>query len=123
MTQQTEWQTLFYTDEKGRKPVEEFLKSLDITTQARFYWSIEQLRVLNRQAREPLVKHIRGKLWELRRASSGNIYRLFYFFYTGREIVFLHGFQKQSDKTPRHEIEIAEKRMKDYIDRKGGDTQ
>lgn len=116
-----EWRIVFYTDEGGNTPVEDFLTSLDLKTQARFDWSIERLRMLNVQAREPLVKPIEGKLWELRRASGRNIYRLFYFFFTGREIVFLHGFVKKTKKTPSKEIQIAETRMKDYISRKGGE--
>jgi phage-related protein len=47
-----------------------------------------------------LVKHIDGKLWELRRASSGNIYRIMYFFFDGRRIVFVHGFQKKHKRLP-----------------------
>lgn len=112
---------MFYTTEQGDSPVEAFLQSLDLKTQARFDWSIEQLRRLNTNAREPLVKHIDGKLWELHRASSDNIYRVMYFFFTGRRIVFLHGFQKKTPKTPRREIEIAEKRMNDFVRRAGGE--
>jgi len=119
MAEEQAWQIVNYTDEKGNSPVEEFLQHLDLKTQARFEWSIEQLRVLNVRAREPLVKHLEGKLWELRRASGGNIYRLLYFFFTGRKIVFLHGFQKKSQKTPCREIETAQARMDDYIRRRG----
>jgi phage-related protein len=72
-------------------------------------------------AREPLVKHLEGKLWELRRSSRGNIYRLLYFFFTGKRIVFVHGFQKKTQKTPRKEIETAVSRMNDYVERKGGE--
>ena len=92
---------------------------LDDKTQARFIWSMEQLRVRNVQAGEPLVKHIDGKIWELRRASSGNIYRLMYFFFTGRRIVFLHGFQKKTQKIPRKEITIAQKRLERFLERGG----
>jgi phage-related protein len=74
MAEEQEWTIVNYTDERGNSPVEAFLGSLDLKTQARFEWSIEQLRLLNVRAREPLVKHIDGKLWELRRASDGNIY-------------------------------------------------
>src|SRR5215207_8160789 len=101
MTEEQAWSIEFYRTEAGTVPVEEFLKGLDNKTQARFIWSIEQLRVQNVRAGEPLVKHIKGKLWELRRSSSGNIYRLMYFFFVGRRIVFVHGFQKKSQKTPR----------------------
>jgi phage-related protein len=117
----SEWSIEFYISEAGNSPVEAFLKSLDGKTQARFVWSIEQLRRQNVGAGEPLVKHIDGKLWELRRTSDGNIYRLMYFFFVGRRIVFVHGFQKKTQKTPHREIEIAQTRMEDYLRRKGGE--
>lgn len=121
MAEEQDWSIEFYLDEEGKSPVIEFVGSLDKKTKARFDWSIEQLRVLNVRAREPLVKHLEGKIWELRRASNGQIYRLLYFFFTGRKIVFVHGFQKKSQKTPRREIELAQTRMNDYIRRKGGE--
>ncbi len=121
MTQEAEWSIVLYTTADGTEPVRGFLESLDLKTQARFEWSIEQLRVRNVQAAEPLVKHIEGKIWELRRASSDNIYRVMYFFFTGRQIVLLHGFQKKTQKTPRSEIETAEQRMADFVKRQGGD--
>lgn len=120
MAEQPEWSIVFYTTTDGDEPVRAFLQSLDQKTQTRFEWSIEQLRVRNTQATEPLVKHIEGKIWELRRASSGNIYRVMYFFFTGRQIVLLHGFQKKTEKTPRPEIEVAEQRMADFVKRVGG---
>jgi phage-related protein len=113
-----EWSIEFYIDDAGNRPVQDFLGSLDLKTQTRFDWSIEQLRVRNVQAREPLVKHLEGKLWELRRASNDNVYRLLYFFFSGQRIVFVHGFQKKTQKTPPSEIDIALKRMNDYIERK-----
>jgi phage-related protein len=122
MAKETEWSIVFYATAEGSEPVREFLRSLDPKTQVRFQWSIEQLRVRNVQAAEPLVKHIGGKIWELRRASSGNFYRVMYFLFTGRQIVLLHGFQKKTQKTPRSEIEIAEKRMADFIEKKGGEN-
>lgn len=121
MANQHDWITEFYLSEEGNSPVEEFLRGLDDKTQARFIWAIEQLKVQNVRAGEPLVKHLEGKLWELRRASSGNIYRLLYFFFTGKKIVFVHGFQKKTPKTPRREIELAQKRIDDYLNRKGGE--
>lgn len=112
-----EWVIEFYTNEDGTSPVREFLETLDTKTQARFLWAIEQLRERNVQASEPLVKHLEDKLWELRRESSGNIYRLLYFFYTGRKIIFVHGFQKKTQKTPRREIETAQARLDEYVRR------
>ncbi len=119
MAEEQVWSIVYYIDRRGNGPVEEFLKSLDLKTQARFDYSIRQLQALNTRAGEPLVKHIEGKLWELRRESGTNIYRVFYFFYTGRRIIFLHGFQKKTQKTPRREIEMAQQRMEDFIRRAG----
>jgi phage-related protein len=73
----------------------------------------------NTQAREPLVRHVEGRLWELRRESEKNVYRLLYAFLPGSRILFLHGFQKKTQKTPRREIEIAQARLADFLRRQG----
>ena len=85
--ERNDWSIVFYVDAHGNEPVAQFLASLDLKTRTRFDWSIEQLRLRNVQAREPLVKHLEGKLWELREESQTNIYRLLYFFSSGRQIV------------------------------------
>jgi phage-related protein len=115
-----QWSIVFYVTRNGDEPVREFLESLDLRTQARFAWSIEQLRIRNVTAREPLVRHLEEKIWELRRESRTNIYRLLYRFLPGRRILFLHGFQKKTQKTPRREIEIAQQRSTDFLAREGG---
>ena len=120
--QDQEWTVVFYANEQGDEPVREFLNSLDLKTKARFDWSIEQLQMRNVRAREPLVRQLEGRLWELREESTTNIYRLIYFFFTGRRIIFLHGFQKKTQRTPRREIEVARRRMNDYLAQEGGET-
>jgi phage-related protein len=121
MSEPADWSIIFYTREDGSSPVVEFLESLDRQTHGRFVWSIEQLRLRNVQAREPLVRHIEGKLWELRRESQTNIYPLFYAFVSGRRILFLHGFQKKSQRTPRQEIDVALTRLDDFTRQQGGE--
>lgn len=118
-----DWSTVLYCEESGRSPVRDFLDSLDDKTQARFIRSIELLRARNVMDREPLVKHLDGKLWELREESNTNVYRLLYFFFTGRRIVFLHGFQKKTQKTPPGEIQVARQRMNSYVPQEEGDTR
>jgi phage-related protein len=111
------WTTEFYLEDDGTSPVEEFLDSLDLKTRARFRWSMEQLRLRNVQAREPLVRHLEGDLWELREESRTDIYRIVYFFFTGRRIIFLHGFQKKTPKTPSAELGIARRRYARFMGR------
>src|SRR5439155_21518744 len=104
------WSVLFYINEDGTSPVRDFLTSLDVKTQSRFAWSIEKLQERNIRAREPLVRHLEGQLWELREESNKGIYVLIYSFLPDQRIIFLHGFRKNAQETPRHEIEIALKR-------------
>ena len=114
------WSIEFYIADDGQSPVRDFLAALDAKTQVRFAWSIEQLRLRNIQARPPLVRHLDGKLWELREESSTNIYRLLYVFFAGQRIIFLHGFQKKTQKTPRRELETALARLDRFIATQGG---
>jgi phage-related protein len=122
MADEGSWNLEFYVDERGRSPVEEFLDGLDQKTRARFAWSMEQLRSRNIRAREPLVRHLEGDLWELREESATNVYRVVYFFFTGRRIVLLHGFQKKSQRTPRGELETARRRQGLFLAREKGVT-
>lgn len=117
------WTVEYFVDDDGHSPVGEFLHGLDNKTFRRFEWSIEQLRLRNVQAREPLVKHVEGKIWELREESSTNIYRLLYCFYQGRRIILLHGFAKKSQKLPRQELAIARRRQVRFEAREGGDER
>ncbi len=114
------WSIEYYATESGTSPVREFLLGLDKKTYARFLKSFDLLKERNVQAREPLVKHIEGKLWELREESNTNIYRILYVFFTGKRIVLLHGFTKKTQKTPRREIELALQHLSRYEATRGG---
>jgi len=58
-------------------------------------------------------------LYEIRVEVGSNIFRVFSFFDEGNLVILLNGFQKKSQKTPRNEIELAEKLKKEYFDEKG----
>ena len=117
----SDWAIEYYVEDNGRVPVREFLKTLDQRTYARFLWSLEQLAQRNIHAGEPLVRHVEGKVWELREESNTNIFRLLYFFYSGRRIVLLHGFGKKTQKLPRQELELARRRLARFLEREKGD--
>ncbi len=120
LPQPTEWRVLFYVEDSGSSPVEEFILRQDERTQARLRWGIEQVRARNISAREPLVKHVEGKLYELRIDSGGAAYRIIYFTFSGRRIILLHGFQKKTQKMPNREIAMARARMRRFVEREGG---
>ena len=59
----------------------------------------------------PLVKHLRGDLWEVRSTLDTRIARVL-FAVDGSTMYLLHGFIKTSQKTPPKELALAEKRWK-----------
>ena len=62
---------------------------------------------------EPYVKHLEGRLWEMRMKGRDGIARAVYVTATGRRVVIVHVFSKKTQKTPRREIELALKKAKD----------
>src|SRR6266516_2930917 len=114
-----EWTIEYYVDESGHVPVQVFLGSLDKETYARFLWSLEKVRVSNVRAREPLVRHLEGKIWEIREESNTNIYRVLYFFFRSKRIVLLHGFTKKTQKPPHEELNVALRRLAQFLGQEG----
>ena len=116
-----DWSIEYFVSDSGRSPVKEFIDALPPDSKAKFIFIADLLAEYGLSVREPYVKPISGtrKLFEVRIKDKQNIHRIFYFAYTGRKLILLHGFTKKTDKTPQREIETAEKRMKEYLSRKG----
>lgn len=63
---------------------------------------------------EPYVKHLGGKLWEMRLKGRDGIARSIYVAATGQRAVVLRTFVKKTQETPRREMEIALMRLKEF---------
>jgi phage-related protein len=65
-------------------------------------------------------KHMEGTegLFEIRIKLGSDIFRILCFFDEGNLIILLNGFQKKTDKTPKNEIEKAERLKKKYYEEK-----
>jgi phage-related protein len=64
-------------------------------------------------AGEPFVKHIDGDIWELRPLKD----RFFFVAWYNGSFVVLHQFTKKTKKTPRSEIEKAQREYYDLKER------
>ena len=114
------WTVEYYMDARGREPVANFIDSLPVEVQAKILRLIDLLADYGVLLKEPYTRQIRGKLRELRiTAKSGEI-RVFYFAFAEGRMVLLHGFVKKARRTPIRDIEIAEKRLDDFVNRQGG---
>jgi phage-related protein len=115
------WEIEFYKKENGDSPVEEFLESLSTKMRAKAIREIDLLEEFGILLPKPHARDIEGEkykgLWELRIKVATDIARTFYFLASGNKFVLLHGFIKKDEKTPVSELEIARKRMEDYIRR------
>jgi phage-related protein len=61
---------------------------------------------------EPHVKHVEGRLWEMRLKGRSGISRALYVTAVGRRVVIVRVFVKKTEKTPRREIDLAWSRAK-----------
>ena len=61
----------------------------------------------------PYVRHLEGKLWEIRAKGKDGIARSLYVTASGKRIVIVRCFVKKSQKTPDKELKIALQRAKE----------
>lgn len=103
----------FYASPAGNQPVREWLKDLNETDRliiGRDVAAVEYGWPLGM----PLCRPMGLGLYEIRsNISAGRIARVM-FFVSGQDMVLLHGFVKKTSKTPKSELDLALKRMRDY---------
>lgn len=105
-----DWQIILFESERGKKPVEEFIKSLDESTIAKTVHIIDLLGKYGPYLSMPHSKKLTENLYELRIRGKQEI-RILYS-YVKNKIFLLHAFKKQTQRTPKKEIETALKRLR-----------
>jgi phage-related protein len=84
---------------------------------ARFLHVAELLEAFGpRQVGMPHVRHLEGKLWEMRLTGRDGIARAVYVARTGQRLTVLHVFIKKTQKTPRKALETARNRLRRLTD-------
>ncbi len=96
----------------------DFIDSLDTDTSAQVLYDLELLGEYGLALGMPHVRHLEGKLWELRTVFAGNQHRVV-FAPVGGGFVLLHAFRKKAQKTLRRDIELSQTRLKDHLGRSG----
>lgn len=109
----------FFSTESGNKPVQEFLDSLTDKQAGKILWVLRLVKEYEKVPRQYFKELVNtDELWEIRIALSSNTFRLIGFFDGKHLIILTNGFQKKTQKTPRKEIALAQKRKKIYLARK-----
>jgi phage-related protein len=83
---------------------------------ARFIRYAERMEVFGPDLGMPHTRAMKDGLFELRLKAAEGIGRVFYCTLSERRVMMLHQFVKKSQKTPRKELEIARRRMKEVKD-------
>src|SRR5436190_24211393 len=104
---------VFFRSDAGNEPVRDWLKALtkeerrtigaDILT-VQYAWPVGK----------PLVDSLGEGIWEIRSRLLNRVARVL-FVVVDEEIVLLHGFIKNQQKTPQDELALAKKRKKQYL--------
>ena len=89
------------------------IEALPVALRARLIRLLEVVENVGLEVlRAPHVRHLDGKLWELRVRAEGGIARGIYVTVASRRVVVLHVFAKKSRKTPRRALATARERMR-----------
>jgi phage-related protein len=64
----------------------------------------------------PHVRHLEGKLWEMRLTGRDGIARAVYVARLGQRLTVLHLFTKKTQKTPRRALDTARARLRSLTD-------
>ncbi len=102
------WQITFYNNK-----VEQETLSFPPNILANFLHIAEMIEEFGPTIGKPYTAPMGGGLFEIRAKGKEGIGRSLYCMVKGREIVILHSFIKKSQKTPKKELDLAKKRMKE----------
>jgi len=102
---------------RGGSPLDDFLDGLDKKLRAKVAAYLSLLEEQGPNLKRPYADIVRGKIRELRIHHSLNQYRILYFFQVFDQIVLVHAFSKKTQQLKEKDIDLAEKRMKDWMRR------
>ena len=112
------FEVIAYETPAGNKPIEKFLEDLAKQHKddniARIMSMINGLKEYGFELSKydkGAISQIKKQIYELRPLPS----RILFFYHCEGKFVLLHGFEKKCNKTPKEEIEKAEREKRDYL--------
>ena len=111
MTNGVRLRVVFFKTDQGREPVRAWIRSL---TQAEQHTIGSDMLAIQYgwPLGMPLVRKLEEELWEMRSTLDNRIARVL-FTVQGAVLVPLHGFIKKSQKTPKADLDLARRRLRE----------
>lgn len=104
----------FWRSDSGREPVREWLQGLEAADRKMIGEDIKDVE-FSWPIGMPLVRPMGHGIWEVRSGlTGGRIARVLFCIESGY-MVLLHGFVKKTQKTPRQDIELVIRRLKEGL--------
>ena len=111
------FEILLYKDKNGKSEVEQYITKLrknnNKDSRIKFEKIISYIRILRSEGLsigEPYIKHLKQEIWELRPLRD----RILFASWCNNKFILLSVFMKQTRKTPKNEIEKAQRLLEDY---------
>ena len=118
------YKVYFYKNKNGEYPILDYINELKKKTDKssrikakKINDCICYLEQTGPNAREPYAKHLGGGIWELRPVRD----RILYAAWENNGYILLHNFQKSTQKTPKREIQQAERNLSEFRKRGSSD--
>ena len=102
------WHITFYNEKVEQKTL-----NFPPGILANFLHIAEMIEEFGPALGKPYTAPISGGLYEIRSKGKEGIGRSLFCMVKGKEIIILHSFIKKSQKTPKKELDLAKKRMKE----------
>lgn len=108
----TQLAVVFFQNPGGREPVKEWLQKLDPNDRKRVSVDIRTVE-FGWPVGMPVCRPLRHGVWEIRTPiSHGRITRVLFFIANG-VMYLLHAFIKKTQATPKDDLDLAVRRMKE----------
>lgn len=105
----------YVREPSGTVPALDFIQKQDEGGQAKIHALLDMLALYGPMMPSKLVKKLTASIFELRVKHFDRIYRVLWFYSKGRVIVVTSAFQKKGQKTPKGEIERAERLREQWL--------
>jgi len=96
----------YFIDERGNKPVEEFIRTLPKKERAKIFAYLFELKREGSNLHRPMADYLGSGIYELRPKTN----RIFYFFYLKDNAVLVHAIKKYTKKIPENDLRLCIKR-------------
>ena len=109
------WKIILFAHQSGKSPVVDFIYRAETRLQTKIRNSFQLLMEFGTRLGPPHTKKLKGNgLWELRILGAESC-RILYSQIEAKTFIILNIFQKKQLKTPRNEVETAQKRLLLYL--------